>query len=234
MQSCAVRSSGGRGSGTTGEIAGRTDPRHPHLRSDRHRDHVLGDLFAEPDAGIVARRDDVDEAGVDGQFDPDVGMPRQDPPEGGQQDPFDRILTGGDAEDAGRRLAEFAERFAPKVPETIDPAGAAPLLCAGITIDTVPYVPTLATDGTLVLVGCLGPREPALNTVPMVMARKAVTGSLIGGIRDTQEMLDFCGAHGIGADVEVIRMHDIDTAFARLKKADVKCRFVIDMATLHA
>ncbi|MCE1238093.1 MAG: NAD(P)-dependent alcohol dehydrogenase [Hyphomicrobiales bacterium] len=110
-----------------------------------------------------------------------------------------------------------------------------------LIIDTVPYVhdvnpyiPTLTTDGTLVLVGYLGPLEPALDTAPMVFRRKAVAGSLIGGIRDTQEMLDFCGEHGIGADVEVIRMQDIDAAFERLKKADVKYRFVIDMATLRA
>lgn len=232
----------------------------------------------------------------------------------GHTDPKDgRTTYGGYSE-----TIVVTERFVLKVPETIDPAGAAPLLCAGITtwsplrhwnvgpgskvavvglgglghmglklakalgaevtlfsrspgkeadarrlgadrvvistdaeqmkavadtfdliIDTVPYVhdvnpyvPTLTTDGTLVLVGYLGPLEPALDTTPMVFRRKAVAGSLIGGIRDTQEMLDFCGEHGIGADVEVIRMQDIDTAFERLKRADVKYRFVIDMATL--
>jgi uncharacterized zinc-type alcohol dehydrogenase-like protein len=232
----------------------------------------------------------------------------------GHVDPKDGRTTYG----GYSQTIVVTERFVLKVPETIDPAGAAPLLCAGITtwsplrhwqvgpgskvaivglgglghmglklahalgaevtlfsrspgkeadarrlgadrvvistdadqmaavagtfdliIDTVPYVhdvnpyvPTLATDGTLVLVGYLGPLEPALNTVPMVMRRKAVAGSLIGGIRDTQEMLDFCGEHGITADVEVIRMQDIDAAFDRLKRADVKYRFVIDMATL--
>lgn len=234
----------------------------------------------------------------------------------GAVDPKDGMTTYGGYSDT----IVVTERFVLKVPETIDPAGAAPLLCAGITtwsplrhwnvgpgskvavvglgglghmglklakalgaevtlfsrspgkeadarrlgadrvvistdaeqmkavadtfdliIDTVPYVhdvnpyiPTLTTDGTLVLVGYLGPLEPALDTTPMVFRRKAVAGSLIGGIRDTQEMLDFCGEHGIGADVEVIRMQDIDTAFARLKRADVKYRFVIDMVTLKA
>jgi len=234
----------------------------------------------------------------------------------GHTDPKDgRTTYGGYSE-----TIVVTERFVLKVPETIDPAGAAPLLCAGITtwsplrhwnvgpgskvaivglgglghmglklahalgaevtlfsrspgkeadarrlgadrvvistdaeqmaavadtfdliVDTVPYVhdvnayvPTLTTDGTLVLVGHLGPLEPALDTTPMIFRRRAVAGSLIGGIRDTQEMLDFCGEHGITADVEVIRMQDVATAFERLKRADVKYRFVIDMATLKA
>lgn len=210
------------------------------------------------------------------------------------------------------------ERFVLKVPETIDPAAAAPLLCAGITtwsplrhwgvtqgskvavvglgglghmalklakalgaevtlftrspgkeadarklgadhivlstdpaqmaavaetfeliIDTVPYahdlnpyIPTLAVSGTLVLVGYLGPLDPALNSAPMVMRRKSVAGSLIGGIAETQELLDFCGEHGIDADVEVIKMQDINEAYERMLKSDVKYRFVVDMATL--
>jgi uncharacterized zinc-type alcohol dehydrogenase-like protein len=98
--------------------------------------------------------------------------------------------------------------------------------------DVNPYIPTLATNGTLVLVGYLGGLDPALNTMPMVLGRKAVAGSLIGGIAETQEMLDFCGAHGITSDIEVIDMKDINTAYERLVKSDVKYRFVIDMATL--
>jgi uncharacterized zinc-type alcohol dehydrogenase-like protein len=110
-----------------------------------------------------------------------------------------------------------------------------------LIIDTVPYVhdlnpyvPTLATSGTLVLVGYLGALDPFLNSAPMVMRRKSVAGSLIGGIRETQEMLDFCGQHGITSDVEVIRMQDINAAYERMLKSDVKYRFVIDMATLKA
>jgi uncharacterized zinc-type alcohol dehydrogenase-like protein len=98
--------------------------------------------------------------------------------------------------------------------------------------DLNPYVPTLATNGTLVLVGYLGGLEPMLNTVPMVLGRKSVAGSLIGGIAETQEMLDFCGEHGITSDVEVIRMQDINGAYERLLKSDVKYRFVLDMASL--
>ncbi|WP_291009947.1 NAD(P)-dependent alcohol dehydrogenase [Hydrogenophaga sp.] len=213
-----------------------------------------------------------------------------------------------------------AQDFVLKMPEGLDPAGAAPLLCAGITtysplrhwqvgpgsrvavvglgglghmaiklakamgaevtlftrsaskeadarrlgadqivlsgdaeqmiaaanrfeliIDTVPYahdlnlyVPTLATGGTLVLVGFLGPIDPALNTGPMVLRRKAVAGSLIGGIAETQAMLDFCGQHGITADVEMIPIQQINEAYERMLRSDVKYRFVIDMASLKA
>jgi len=108
-----------------------------------------------------------------------------------------------------------------------------------LIVDTVPYVhdlnpyiPTLASSGTLVLVGFLGGLEPMLNTAPMVLGRKAVAGSLIGGIPETQELLDFCGQHDIASDVEVIRMQDINGAYERLLKSDVKYRFVIDMASL--
>jgi len=97
--------------------------------------------------------------------------------------------------------------------------------------DVNPYVPTLASGGTLVMVGYLGPLE-ALSTSPLVLKRRAVAGSLIGGIAETQEMLDFCGQHGITSDVEMIRMDDVNEAYERLLKADVKYRFVIDMASL--
>ena len=97
--------------------------------------------------------------------------------------------------------------------------------------DVNPYVPTLATDGTLVMVGYLGPLED-FNTGPLVFSRKALAGSLIGGIAETQEMLDFCGEHDIVSDIEVIRIQDINEAYDRLLKADVKYRFVIDMASL--
>ena len=108
-----------------------------------------------------------------------------------------------------------------------------------LIIDTVPYMhdlnpymPTLSLNGTLVLVGYLGNLEPAINSMPLIMGRKAVAGSLIGGIAETQEMLDFCGQHGITADVEMIKMQEINEAYERMLKSDVKYRFVIDMATL--
>jgi uncharacterized zinc-type alcohol dehydrogenase-like protein len=108
-----------------------------------------------------------------------------------------------------------------------------------LIIDTVPYVhdvnryvPTLAAGGTIVMVGYLGPLE-AFNTGPLVFSRRGLAGSLIGGIAETQEMLDFCGKHGITSDIEIIGMQDINEAFDRLLKADVKYRFVIDMASLN-
>lgn len=213
-----------------------------------------------------------------------------------------------------------SEQFVVNVPENLDPAGAAPLLCAGITtwsplrhwkvgpgskvavvglgglghmalklakamgaevtlfsrspgkeadaqrlgashvvistdpaqmkavrgqfdliIDTVPYVhelnpyvSTLAVSGTLVLVGYLGPLEEMLNTAPMVMGRKSVAGSVIGGIAETQEMLDFCGQHGITADIERIDIGSINDAYERMLKSDVKYRFVIDIASFQS
>ena len=108
-----------------------------------------------------------------------------------------------------------------------------------IIIDTVPYVhdvnpyiSTLAISGTLVLVGYLGGLEPILNTVPLIMGRKSVAASLIGGIAETQEMLDFCGEHNIVSDIEIIKMQEINEAYERMIKSDVKYRFVIDMASL--
>ncbi len=108
-----------------------------------------------------------------------------------------------------------------------------------VIIDTVPYehdlnpyINTLNTNGTLVVVGYLGPLDPMLVTVPMIMGRRSVAGSLIGGIAETQELLDFCGKHNITSDIEVIDMQDINAAYERMLKADVKYRFVIDMKSL--
>jgi alcohol dehydrogenase (NADP+) len=206
--------------------------------------------------------------------------------------------NGTDPADGSRTQGGYSEKvvvaepFVLKVPDALDLAGAAPLLCAGITlysplrhwgakpgsrvaivglgglghmgrlgadrvvistdpvqmavmagqfdliVDTVPYahdvnpyVPTLATGGTMVMVGYLGPLE-GFNTGPLVFSRKALAGSLIGGIAETQEMLDFCGQHGITSDIEMIRIQDINAAYERLLKADVKYRFVIDMSSL--
>jgi uncharacterized zinc-type alcohol dehydrogenase-like protein len=100
--------------------------------------------------------------------------------------------------------------------------------------DLNPYIPALAASGTLTLVGYLGPLDPKLNTMPMILGRKSVAGSLIGGIPETQELLDFCGEHGITSDVEMIKMSDINKAYERMLKSDVKYRFVIDMSSLKA
>lgn len=98
--------------------------------------------------------------------------------------------------------------------------------------DVNPYVATLAISGTLVLVGYLGDLDPMLNTVPMIMGRRAVAASVIGGIAETQEMLDFCGEHNIVSEIEIINMQDINTAYERMLKSDVRYRFVIDLDSL--
>ena len=108
-----------------------------------------------------------------------------------------------------------------------------------LIIDTVPYahdinqyLPSLSLNGTLVFVGLLGNLEPTLNTVPLILRRRSVSGSAIGGIAETQELLDFCGEHGIAADIEMFQIQDINEAYKRMLKSDVKYRFVIDMESL--
>lgn len=211
-----------------------------------------------------------------------------------------------------------SERFVVKVPESLDPAKAAPLLCAGITtysplrhygvkkgdkvgvigmgglghmgvkfakalgaevtiftrseskvkeakkqgadhvvistdeqqmqdvaesfdfmLDTVPvkhdlnpYLNCLKYDGTHIIVGLLESVEPPLEAGALVLKRRVIAGSLIGGLPETQEMLDFCGEHGIHCDVEMLDIQNINEAYERMKKGDVKYRFVIDMKSL--
>jgi alcohol dehydrogenase (NADP+) len=99
--------------------------------------------------------------------------------------------------------------------------------------DLDPYLPLLDVDGTLVIVGQVGPMG-AMNSVPLLMGRRRVAGSPIGGIRQTQEMLDFCAKKGVVPDVEMIRMDEINEAYERMERSDVRYRFVIDMASLEA
>lgn len=94
------------------------------------------------------------------------------------------------------------------------------------------YLSLLRRDGTMVLLGV--PEQPAtLHPFPLIMKRRQLAGSLIGGIAETQEMLDFCATHNIGSDVEVIPMHYINEAYERMIKGDVRYRFVIDMNSLR-
>ena len=90
----------------------------------------------------------------------------------------------------------------------------------------------LKRDGTLVLVGVPEHPHPAPDVSKLIFHRRAISGSLIGGIAETQEMLDFCARHGIVADIEMIAARDIDKAYDRMLRSDVKYRFVIDSATL--
>jgi uncharacterized zinc-type alcohol dehydrogenase-like protein len=94
-----------------------------------------------------------------------------------------------------------------------------------------PLVPLLDVDGTLCLVGQLG-NIPALSSTGLLFGRRRVTGSPIGNIKETQEMLDFCAAKNVLPDVEMIRMDEINEAYERMLRSDVRYRFVIDMASL--
>jgi uncharacterized zinc-type alcohol dehydrogenase-like protein len=94
------------------------------------------------------------------------------------------------------------------------------------------YLQLLKLDGTMTLVGA--PEKPsAVPSFNLIMKRRRLAGSAIGGIRQTQEMLDFCAEKGIVADIELIRLQQINEAYDRLLKGDVKYRFVIDMASLR-
>ena len=101
--------------------------------------------------------------------------------------------------------------------------------CVSAPHDLDPYLATLKTNGRLVLVGIPEQPHQSPKVTPMVNRRLSISGSSIGSIQETQEMLDFCGKHNITADIEVIAGQEIETAFARMLKGDVKYRFVIDM-----
>jgi alcohol dehydrogenase (NADP+) len=95
------------------------------------------------------------------------------------------------------------------------------------------YLRTLKRDGTLVLIGVPDKPHTAPNVGNLVFQRRSIAGSLIGGIAETQEMLDFCGTHGIVSDIERIAMQQINEAYERMLRGDVRYRFVIDMASLR-
>jgi len=99
--------------------------------------------------------------------------------------------------------------------------------------DLNPYLATLALNGTHCLVGLVEPMDPPVHSANIIFGRRSIAGSLIGGIAETQEMLDFCAEHGIASDVEMIRIQDINTAYERMLKSDVRYRFVIDLASLR-
>jgi uncharacterized zinc-type alcohol dehydrogenase-like protein len=95
------------------------------------------------------------------------------------------------------------------------------------------YIAQLKTDGNITLVGA--PEKPLpVSSFALIFGRRSLSGSLIGGLAETQEMLDFCGAHNITADVEVIPIQKINEAYERMLKSDVKYRFTIDMASLKS
>ncbi len=105
--------------------------------------------------------------------------------------------------------------------------------CVSADHDINAYLALLAPDGNLTLVGA--PEKPLpVAAFGLIFGRKSLSGSPIGGLPETQEMLDFCAAHNITADIELIRMDQINEAYERMLKSDVKYRFVIDMASLKA
>jgi uncharacterized zinc-type alcohol dehydrogenase-like protein len=98
-------------------------------------------------------------------------------------------------------------------------------------IDWNAYIGLLKREGTMVVVGA--PEKPVpMSSFPLIVGRRSLAGSLIGGIKETQEMLDFCGKHNITCDIETIKMQDVNQAYERVLKSDVRYRFVIDMASI--
>jgi uncharacterized zinc-type alcohol dehydrogenase-like protein len=98
--------------------------------------------------------------------------------------------------------------------------------------DLDPFLNLLKRDGTMCLVGAPPTPHPSPNVFGLIFKRRGLAGSLIGGLPETQEMLDFCAAHKVVSDIELIRMDQINEAYERMLRSDVKYRFVIDMATL--
>ena len=96
------------------------------------------------------------------------------------------------------------------------------------------FTALLKRDGTMTLVGVPEHPHPSPNVAALIFRRRAIAGSLIGGIAETQEMLDFCAEKGVVADIEMIDIQNINEAYDRMQKSDVKYRFVIDNATLQA
>lgn len=125
----------------------------------------------------------------------------------------DRLLVSGDGEAMTRAAASF-DLIVDTVP---------------VRHDLTPYLPLLDVDGTLALVGQLGPIAE-LNTFPLISGRRRIAGSPSGGLRQTQELLEFCARKGIRPECEAIRLEQVNTAFERLERADVRYRFVIDMS----
>jgi uncharacterized zinc-type alcohol dehydrogenase-like protein len=136
-------------------------------------------------------------------------------------------------QDDGLRLGAD-DYYATSDPETFERlAGSFDLILNTVSakIDLDAYISLLAVDGTMVNVGA--PAEPmSINVFPLLLGRRAFAGSAIGGIQETQEMLDFCAEHQVGAEIEIISADNINEAYERVLASDVRYRFVIDTSTL--
>ncbi|MEI9850912.1 MAG: NAD(P)-dependent alcohol dehydrogenase [Sphingomonas sp.] len=138
------------------------------------------------------------------------------------------------------KAADALRLGADEVVISTDPAAMAAQACSlDFVLDTVSaphdlddYLALLRIDGTLALVGMPASPHPPIDPASLILKRRSIAGSITGGLPATQEMLDFCAAHGIAADIEIIAIDRINHAYERLLAADVKYRFVIDMATL--
>jgi uncharacterized zinc-type alcohol dehydrogenase-like protein len=128
----------------------------------------------------------------------------------------DEVLLSRDA-DAMARQAESFDVLLDTIP---------------VSHDLNPYVALLKRDSTLILVGALMEMEPPLLGQNLMAYRRSILGSNVGGMKEMQEMIDFCAAKNIVSDVEVVSMASVNETFERLLKSDVKYRFVIDMATI--
>jgi len=122
-----------------------------------------------------------------------------------------------DDEDAYKRMARSFDFILTTIPQSFD---------------INPYVELLKTDGLLINVGVLAPITPGIDNRQVAGMRRSVGGSLIGGIEETQEVIDFCAAHKLQADVEIIPIQEINKAYERMIHSDVRYRFVIDMKSL--
>ncbi|MGW1726780.1 NAD(P)-dependent alcohol dehydrogenase [Streptomyces sp. NPDC002306] len=136
-------------------------------------------------------------------------------------------------QDDGLRLGadHYRATSDPKTFEELDGTFDIILSTVSAPLDFGAYLSLLKTDGTLVNVGL--PEEPiSVDLFGIVTGRKTIAGSLIGGIAETQEMLDFCAVHGLGAEIELVRADQANEAYQRVLKSDVRYRFVIDTATI--
>ena len=142
------------------------------------------------------------------------------------------VLSGSPAKKAdAKRLG--AHEFALTVQDAAKLAGRFSLIIDTVSgkHDVNSVLGMLATEGALVMVGA-SPQPHEVGSFPLIGARRSISGSLIGGIAETQEMLDFCAKHKILADVEVMPMSGVNEAFSRLAKGDVRFRFSLDLKTL--
>ena len=143
------------------------------------------------------------------------------------------ITTSESKKEDAKKLGADAVLISKDVDAMKQHAGSFDFLLNTIPVghDVNPYLQLLKVDATMVMVGAIEPLEP-MNGGNLILGRKRIAGSLIGGIKETQEMLDFCGKHNITCDIEMIKMDEINEAFSRVKSNDVKYRFVIDMKSL--